>query len=89
MALGAERRQVWGMVIRQGLRLALAGALVGAVAALFVTRFLRSQLFQVSAFDPMTFALTCLALIAVNLAACTIPAWRATKVDPMVALRYE
>jgi predicted permease len=89
MALGAQRRQVWGMVIRQGLRLALAGVLAGAVAASILAQFLRSQLFEVSAFDPWTFALTCLILVVVALAACYIPARRATKVDPMVALRYE
>ena len=89
MALGAQRRQVWGMVIRQGLRLALAGVLAGAVVASVLAQFLRSQLFEVSAFDPSTFALTCLILLVVALAACYIPARRATKVDPMVALRYE
>jgi putative ABC transport system permease protein len=89
MALGAQRRQVWGIVIRRGLRLALAGVLAGVVAASFVAQFLRSQLFEVSAFDPATFALTCLTLLVVTLAACYIPAWRATRVDPMVALHYE
>jgi len=89
MALGAQRRQVWGMVLRQGLRLALTGVLAGAVAASVLAQFLRSQLFEVSAFDPSTFALTCLILLVVALAACYIPARRATKVDPMVALRYE
>jgi predicted permease len=89
MALGAQRRQVWGMVIGQGLRLALAGALAGAVAASVLAQLLRNQLFEVSAFDPSTFALTCLILLVVALAACYIPARRATKVDPIVALRYE
>jgi putative ABC transport system permease protein len=89
MALGAQRRQVWGMVIGQGLRLALAGVLAGAVGASTLAQFLRSQLFEVSAFDPSTFALTCLILLVMALAACYIPARRATKVDPMVALRYE
>jgi len=89
MALGAQRRQVWGMVIRQGLRLASAGILAGAVAAAVLAQVLRSQLFEVSAFDPSTFALTCLILLVVALVAGYIPARRATKVDPMVALRYE
>jgi predicted permease len=89
MALGAQRRQVWSMVLRQGLRLALAGVLAGAVAASILAQFLRSQLFEVSAFDPSTFAMTCLILLAVALAACYIPARRATRVDPIVALRYE
>jgi predicted permease len=89
MALGAQRRQVWSMVIGQGLRLGLAGVLAGAVAASILAQLLRSQLFEVSAFDPSTFALTCLILLVVALAACYIPARRATKVDPIVALRYE
>jgi predicted permease len=89
MALGAQRRQLWSMVMRQGLRLALAGVLAGTVAASILAQFLRSQLFEVSAFDPATFALTCLILLAVALAACYIPARRATKIDPMVALRHE
>jgi len=89
LALGAQRGQVWGMVIRQGLRLALAGILAGTVGATVLTQLLRSQLYQVSAFDPSTFALTCLILLAVALAACYIPARRAMKVDPIVALRYE
>jgi predicted permease len=89
MALGAQRRQVWGMVLRQGLRLALVGVLAGAVAASILAQFLRSQLFEVSPFDPSTFALTCLILLVVALAACYIPARRATRVDPIVALRYE
>ena len=89
MALGAERRQVWSMVIRQGLALAVTGVAVGAGVALVVTRLLISQLYEVRSFDPATFVVTSLGLIAVALLACYIPARRATKVDPMVALRYE
>ncbi|HEV2382019.1 MAG TPA: ABC transporter permease [Terriglobia bacterium] len=89
MALGAQGGQVWGMVIRQGLSLALTGILAGALAALFVARLLTSQLYEVRSFDPSTFVLTSLALLAVALLACYIPARRATKVDPIVALRYE
>jgi putative ABC transport system permease protein len=89
MALGAERRQVWRLVLTQGMRPALIGVLVGAIAASFVVRYLRSQLFEVSAFDPVTFLLAGLVLLAVALLACSIPARRATQVDPMVALRYE
>ena len=89
MTLGARRGQVWRLVLAQGMRLALVGILVGACAASFVVRYLRSQLFEVSTFDPVTFVLTGLVLFAVALLACHIPARRATKVDPMVALRYE
>jgi predicted permease len=89
MALGAERRQVWRLVLVQGMRPALAGVLGGAIATSFVVRYLRSQLFEVGAFDPLTFLLAGLVLLLVALLACSIPAWRATKVDPMVALRYE
>ena len=89
MALGAERRQVWRLVLAQGMQPALVGVLAGATVAAFLVRYLRSQLFEVSAFDPMTFLLAGLVLLAVALLACSIPAWRATKVDPIVALRYE
>lgn len=89
MALGAQQRQVWGMVVAHGLRVVLLGVLAGAVAASILAQFLRSQLYQVSPFDPATFALTCLILLVVALAACYLPAWRATRVDPTVALRYE
>jgi len=89
MALGAGRGQVWGLVLAQGMRPALVGVLVGAMAASFVVRYLRSQLFEVSAFDPMTFLSASLVLLAAALLACSVPARRATKVDPMEALRYE
>ena len=89
LALGAQRRQVWGMVLRQGLKLALVGVLAGAVVASILAQLLRSQLFEVSALDPSTFASTCLILLVVALAACYFPARRATRVDPIVALRYE
>jgi predicted permease len=89
MALGAQSRQVWGLIIRQGLMLALAGIGVGATSALMLARFLASQLYEVRTFDPSTFALTSAALLVVAVVACYIPARRATKVDPIVALRYE
>jgi putative ABC transport system permease protein len=89
MALGAERRDVMKMVVGQGLKLALAGVAIGIAGALAMTRFLSSLLYGVSATDPLTFAAVSLILIAVALLACYIPARRAAKVDPMVALRCE
>ena len=89
MALGAERSSVFRVVLGEGMRLAVIGAVVGIVAALVLTRFLANMLFGVSARDPLTFAGVAIALVAVAAIACWIPAQRATRVDPMVALRYE
>ncbi len=89
MALGAQRREVLALVIGQGMQLAGIGAAIGLAASIVFSRFLKNQLFQVSAFDPLTFAGMALVLIAAAMLACYIPARRATRVDPMDALRHE
>jgi putative ABC transport system permease protein len=89
MALGAAPRDIVRLVVGQGMRLVLAGILIGFVASLWLTKFLASQLFGTQPKDPATFALVALGLALVALAACLIPARRAMRVDPMVALRYE
>ena len=89
VALGAQRRDILRLVLGHGLLLVLAGVGLGVAAAFMLTRFLSSLLFGVAATDPLTFVLTPLLLAAVALAASFIPARRATRVDPLVALRYE
>jgi putative ABC transport system permease protein len=89
MALGAARSRVLGLVVGQGMALAAAGVVIGLVAAFALTRFLASQLFGVGATDPATFAVVALLLAAVALLATLLPALRATRVDPVVALRDE
>jgi predicted permease len=89
IALGAERRDVLGMVFGEGAKMALVGVAIGLVAAFGLTRLMASMLFGVSAHDPLSFAGVAGLLILVALAACYIPARRAAKVDPMMALRHE
>ncbi|MEO8128181.1 MAG: ABC transporter permease [Bryobacteraceae bacterium] len=89
MAMGARPADVIGMVVGQGLRLGLIGVAAGAIGAFVLTRYISGLLFGVEAFDPATFGVMAVLLAAVTALACYIPARRATKVDPMVALRYE
>jgi putative ABC transport system permease protein len=89
MALGASPSDILKMVLKQGLILALAGVVIGVLAAFGLMRLLRTLLFEVSASDITTFALVAGGLFVIALVACLIPARRATKVDPLVALRYE
>jgi predicted permease len=89
MALGAQPRQVLGLVLRQGMLLAIIGAVVGVVVALPVARLASGLLYGVSATDPLTYAGITLLLMGVALMACYLPARRATRIDPLVALRVE
>jgi putative ABC transport system permease protein len=89
MALGAERRDILRMVLRHGSLMAVTGIGLGLTVALGLARLITSLLFQVSATDPPTFSVVPVVLIAVALLACYIPARRATRVDPLVALRYQ
>jgi predicted permease len=89
LALGAKRHDVLKLVVKQGMRLSLVGVVIGLAAALGVSRVLASLLYGIGPTDPVTYVSVALALIAVTLLASCLPARRATKVDPMVALRYE
>ena len=88
-ALGAQPRDVLSMVLGEGLRLTLAGVALGILGALLATRLLAGLLYEIAATDPFTFASVALLLSVVALAACYVPARRATRVDPLIALRHE
>ena len=89
VAIGAQRRDVLGLVVAEGTKLALLGIVVGVAFALVLTHFMTSLLFEVAPTDPTTFFGVALLLALTGLLACYIPARRAMRVDPMVALRYE
>jgi ABC-type antimicrobial peptide transport system permease subunit len=89
LALGAQSRNILHMILQQGFRLAITGAAVGLVGALIVSQLMAGLLYDVRPTDPLTFAGVALLLIAVALLACYIPARRAVRVAPIVALRYE
>lgn len=89
MAIGAQRTHVIGMIVRQGLVLAIAGAVVGSAASFGASRLLQSLLYGVRPGDPLTLLLVAALVLFVGMLACFLPARRATKVDPLVALRYE
>jgi putative ABC transport system permease protein len=89
IALGAQTGQVWHLVLSQSLRLVFMGLAIGLLASLVLTQWLKSLLFSVSASDPLTYILIALLVIGVALAACFVPARKASKTDPIVALRYE
>jgi putative ABC transport system permease protein len=89
LALGAQSRDVLMMVVKQGSMLILLGLVIGLAGAYALTRLIESLLFGVTPKDPFTFAAVAVLLAVVALMACYIPAWRATKVDPLEALRYE
>jgi putative ABC transport system permease protein len=89
MALGAHQGQILGMVLRNGLGLIAAGVAIGLLASAGLTRLISSELWGVSPTDPWTFAAVIAVLAASGFAACLLPAWRAARVDPTRALRYE
>jgi ABC-type antimicrobial peptide transport system permease subunit len=89
MALGAPRGNVLGLILWQGTRLALLGVAIGIAGAFALTRLMHDLLYGVSATDPVTFAAVALVLAVIAMAACYLPARRATRINPVTALRYE
>jgi len=89
MALGASVRDLLRLVISRGLRLTIAGIVIGVIAALLLTRLMGNLLYKVSPRDPIAFGAALIVLIAVALVACLLPARRATRIDPVQALREQ
>jgi putative ABC transport system permease protein len=89
MALGAERQHILRLVLQEGLSLVAVGLVLGFIGELALTRLLKTYLYEVKAMDPLAFVSTAVLLLLVALLACAVPARRAAKVDPMVALGYE
>jgi putative ABC transport system permease protein len=89
MAIGADRRHIIRLVMREGMWFTLAGVGLGLAGAMAMTRFLSSQLYGVSAYDPTTFVVAALSLAGAAMLACYLPARRAAKVDPLIALRHD
>jgi ABC-type antimicrobial peptide transport system permease subunit len=89
MALGAQRRDILLLILGQGAKLSLLGLGSGVVFALLLTRLMESLLYNVSATDPLTFAGVAIILLGVAVTACYLPARRAMRVDPIVALKYQ
>ena len=89
IAMGADRRRILSGIIGRGMRLAALGIGIGGVAAAALTRLMAGLLFEVDPLDPITFAAAIAILAGVGLAACAVPAWRASRTDPMGALRAE
>ena len=89
MALGAQAKDIRTLVVGRGAKLAAIGTIIGLAGAFALTRLLSSLLFEVRPDDPLTFAAVAILLVAVALLACYVPARRAMRVDPMIALRYE
>ena len=87
MALGADRRKVLGLVLGRGLWLSGTGLVLGLAASLGLTRVIATLLFNVNPIDPVTLTIVAVVIVLVAAAACVIPAWRATRVDPLIVLR--
>ena len=89
MSLGAQRSDIFRLVVGRGLGLASIGVAIGAVGAFYLTKYLETLLFEIKGTDPLTFITVGALMVTVAILACYLPARRATRVDPMITLRYE